>query len=100
LLEGIGLISEGDSDLATLNYQDDINAGLERENDMEAAPEEDEPNDGVDSSKHSEKIHMAIKKVFMLFHYFHLLLIKFPASQGGEIYTLKSSTPSALVWRG
>lgn len=69
MLEGIGLISEGDSDLATSNYQDDINAGLERENDMEAAPEEDEPNDGVDGAKHSEKIHMAIRKVLTLFCY-------------------------------
>jgi hypothetical protein len=49
------------------NYQDDINVGLERENDMEAAPEEDEPNNEADSVECSEKIHMAIQKVFFFF---------------------------------
>lgn len=70
---------------------------------MEAAPEEDELNGEVDSAEaaeHSEKIHMAIKKVFILFQHSHRLLIKSPASQGCKICTLKSSTPSALAWRG
>ena len=78
---------------------------LERENDIEAAHEEDEPNlnDRVDSAvsaECSDKIHMAIKKVFILVLQFRRLLIKFPASQGCKICKLKSSTPSALVWRG
>jgi hypothetical protein len=83
------------------NYQDDVNAGLERENDMEAAPEKDEPNNEADNAQHSEKICMAIQKVFICFYLFQpfKLLIKFPGSQDYKICTLKSSTPSALVWR-
>jgi hypothetical protein len=63
-------MSKGDSDLATLpkfNYQDDINVGVGRENDLEAAPEEDEPNNEADSGECFGEIDTVIQKVFCNF---------------------------------
>jgi hypothetical protein len=45
-----------------VNYQDDVNAPLQREGDIEAAPEEDEDTDSV-SVDESEKIQTAVQKV-------------------------------------
>lgn len=100
LLEGIGIISKGDSDMATspnFNYQDDINVGLECENDMEAAPEEEGLN-GVDNAECSENIHMAIKKVFILAHYFHWFLIKFQLRR--IVRSVRSSPQRRQHWFG
>ncbi|KAF8813551.1 hypothetical protein BYT27DRAFT_7084271, partial [Phlegmacium glaucopus] len=66
LLEGISLISKGNSNLATsskFNYQDDINTGLEHENDMEATPEDSKADDEQNSTACSDKICMAIQKL-------------------------------------
>ena len=63
-------MSKGDSDLATspkFNYQDDINVGVGCENDLEAAPEEDEPNKEVDNGECFGEIDTAIQKVFHIF---------------------------------
>lgn len=52
---------------ANFTYQDDVNIGLDRKNDIEAAPEEDDPaSDGPDGAVGVDpvvKIQMAIHKV-------------------------------------
>ena len=47
---------------ASFNYQDEVNVGLDRDEDIEAAPEEEEFNVEV-SVDPAEKIQMAIHKV-------------------------------------
>ena len=64
-MEGIGLMSKNDSTQAasaSFNYQDDVNIDLDRNKDIEAAPEEDDP-DGAVSVDPAEKIQMAVHKV-------------------------------------
>lgn len=66
LLEGIGLISKNEGARAAaagFNYQDDVNVPLEREYDMEAAPEDDDDEDITPQP--SDKIQMAALKVFL-----------------------------------
>ena len=63
-------MSKGDGNLAAspkFNYQDNINVGVGHENNLEAAPEEDEPNIEVDNGKCFEEIDTAIQKVFHIF---------------------------------
>ena len=63
-------MSKGDSDLATspkFNYQDDINVGVGPVNDLEAAPEEDEPNNEVDNGECFGEIDTTIQNVFHIF---------------------------------
>jgi hypothetical protein len=47
---------------ASFNYQDDVNVGLDRNEDIEAAPEEEDPDSAV-SVDSAEKIQMASHKV-------------------------------------
>ncbi|KAF8071964.1 hypothetical protein FPV67DRAFT_1560685 [Lyophyllum atratum] len=66
LLEGIGLITKETGKRASSsreNYQDNINASLDREDDKDAAPEDDDdPQDAV-SADPSEKIQTAVQKL-------------------------------------
>ena len=69
LLEGIGLISKAESEQAAssnFTYQDEINTRVEREYDMEAAPEEEGVDDKIIPTDPSEKIKMAVQKVFFV----------------------------------
>lgn len=45
------------------NYQDEVNAGLTREDDIEAAPEEEQNEVDTPSVEPSEKIQTAVHKV-------------------------------------
>jgi hypothetical protein len=69
LLEGIGLISKAESEQAAssnFTYQDEINTRVEREHDMDAAPEEAGVDDEIITTDPSEKIKMAVQKVFLI----------------------------------
>jgi hypothetical protein len=79
LLEGIGLISKENGTRARsagFNYQDEVNIGLDREEDIEAAPEDEDDHDAVDVNP-SEKIQMAVHKVSYLFFDQTYLFIQF-----------------------
>ena len=47
-------------------YQDEINTRVGREYDMEAAPEEEGVDDKIITTDPSEKIKMAVQKVFLV----------------------------------
>jgi hypothetical protein len=51
--------------LSNVNYQDEVNASLDRENDMDAFPEL-EGDESEDSIEAPNRIHKAIQKVFFL----------------------------------
>ena len=48
--------------LASFNYQDDVNVGLDHNEDIEADPEEEDDLSGAVSIDPAEKIQMAIHK--------------------------------------
>ena len=48
---------------ASSNYQDEVNVGLDRDEDIEAAPEEEDDLGGAVSVNPVEKIQMAVHKV-------------------------------------
>ena len=56
------------------NYQDDVNTGLDREDDIEAAPEEEESDENATGIDPSENIQTAVHKVRNMFFYSRSLL--------------------------
>lgn len=66
LLEGIGIISKDDSAQAqatNFNYQDEVNAGVEREYDMDTAQEVEGEDSDVINERPSNDIQTAVYKV-------------------------------------
>ncbi|KDR70575.1 hypothetical protein GALMADRAFT_144479 [Galerina marginata CBS 339.88] len=68
LLKGISIMSKPDATQATsnVNYQDDVNADLDREHDFDATAAEDEVDDEVISTEAADHVRAAVQKLRQL----------------------------------
>ena len=78
LLEGIGIMSKSDATQATstVNYQDDVNVGLDCEHDFDAIAAEDEVDNEPIGTEPTNLVKVAVQKVVFVNKNCHSFLIQ------------------------